>query len=57
MPSTSQKQHNLMEMVAHDPAKAKQLGIPQSVGMDFEKADKAAGQPYKKPKKKGGKKR
>jgi hypothetical protein len=40
MPSVSKKQHNLMEMVAHDPKKAKQLGIPQSVGKDFEKADK-----------------
>lgn len=40
MPSTSQKQHNLMAMVAHDPAKAKKLGIPQSVGQEFVKADK-----------------
>jgi len=40
MPSKSQAQHNLMEMVAHDPQAAKRVGIPQSVGMDFEKADK-----------------
>jgi len=40
MPSTSQKQHNLMAMVANDPAKAKQLGIPQSVGQEFVQADK-----------------
>lgn len=40
MPSTSQKQHNLMAMVAHDPAAAKRLGIPQSVGKDFVQADK-----------------
>lgn len=40
MPSTSKKQHNLMAMVANNPAKAKQLGIPQSVGEDFVKADK-----------------
>ena len=40
MPSTSQKQHNLMAMVANDPSKAKQLGIPQSVGQEFVKADK-----------------
>ena len=40
MPSTSQKQHNLMAMVANNPAKAKQLGIPQSVGQEFVKADK-----------------
>jgi hypothetical protein len=40
MPSTSKRQHNLMEMVAHDPAAAKRLGIPQSVGRDFAAADK-----------------
>lgn len=40
MPSTSKKQHNLMAMVANDPAAAKRLGIPRSVGKDFMKADK-----------------
>ena len=40
MPSASQKQHNLMAMVANDPAKAKQMGIPQSVGQEFVQADK-----------------
>lgn len=40
MPSKSQKQHNLMAMVANDPAKAKQMGIPQSVGSEFVQADK-----------------
>ena len=40
MPSTSRKQHNLMAMVAHDPAAAKRLGISQSVGKEFMKADK-----------------
>ena len=40
MPSVSKKQHNLMAMVAHDPAAAKRLGIPQSVGKDFSAADK-----------------
>lgn len=40
MPSVSQKQHNLMAMVANNPAKAKQLGIPKSVGEDFMQADK-----------------
>ena len=29
-----------MEMIAHDPKKAKQLGVPQSVGQDFVAADK-----------------
>ena len=40
MPSKSQAQHNLMELVAHDPAAAKRLGIPQSVGEEFIQADK-----------------
>jgi hypothetical protein len=40
MPSKSKKQHNLMEMVAHNPKKAKELGIAQSVGKDFVAADK-----------------
>jgi hypothetical protein len=40
MPSVSKKQHNLMAMVAHNPAKAKELKIPQSVGKDFVAADK-----------------
>lgn len=40
MPSVSQKQHNLMAMVANNPAKAKELGVPQSVGKEFVKADK-----------------
>lgn len=39
MPSKSQRQHNLMEMVAHDPAAAKRVGVPQSVGQDYAKAD------------------
>lgn len=40
MPSVSRKQHNLMAMVANDPAAAKRMGIPQSVGAEFMKADK-----------------
>ena len=40
MPSTSKKQHNLMAMVANDPAAAKRLGISQKVGKDFMQADK-----------------
>ena len=40
MPSVSKKQHNLMAMVANDPAAAKRVGIPQSVGAEFMKADK-----------------
>jgi hypothetical protein len=40
MPSTSKKQHNFMAAVAHNPAFAKKAGIPQSVGKDFNEADK-----------------
>jgi hypothetical protein len=40
MPSLSKKQHNFMEMVAHDPGAAKRVGVPQSVGKDFSEADK-----------------
>jgi hypothetical protein len=39
MPSTSKKQHNFMAAVAHSPAFAKKVGVPQSVGQDFNKAD------------------
>jgi len=40
MPSTSKKQHNFMAAIAHNPAFAKKVGVPQSVGEDFNKADK-----------------
>lgn len=40
MPSKTKAQHNLMAMVAHDPAAAKRLGIPQRVGRDYVEADK-----------------
>ena len=40
MPSQSKKQHNLMAMVANDPAAAKRVGIKQSVGKDYMQADK-----------------
>jgi len=40
MPSTSKKQHNFMEAIAHSPSFAKKVGVPQSVGQDFSKADK-----------------
>jgi len=40
MPSTSKKQHNFMEAIAHSPSFAKKAGVPQSVGKDFSKADK-----------------
>ena len=40
MPSVSKKQHNFMAAVAHNPAFAKKAGVPQSVGKDFNEADK-----------------
>lgn len=40
MPSVNKKQHNLMALVANNPAAAKRLKVPQSVGEEFMKADK-----------------
>jgi hypothetical protein len=40
MPSTSKKQHNFMAAIAKNPAFAKKVGIKQSVGEEFMKADK-----------------
>jgi hypothetical protein len=40
MPSSSKKQHNFMEAVANNPAFAKKVGVPRSVGKDFSNADK-----------------
>jgi len=40
MPSKSPAQHNLMAAVAHNPAFAKKVGIPQRVGKEFNEADK-----------------
>jgi len=40
MPSSSKKQHNFMAAIAHSPAFAKKVGVPQSVGKDFNEADK-----------------
>ena len=53
MPSTSAKQHRMMEAVAHDPSFAKKVGIPQSVGKDFAAADKATRRYAPKPKAQG----
>ncbi len=41
MPSTSKAQAKLMAAVAHSPKFAKQVGIPQSVGKEFNQADTA----------------
>jgi len=40
VPSVSKKQHNFMAAVANNPAFAKKAGVPQSVGKDFNQADK-----------------
>ena len=40
MPSHSKKQHNFMRAIAHSPSFAKKVGVPQSVGKEFSKADK-----------------
>ena len=40
MPSTSKKQARFMAAVAHSPEFAKKAGVPQSVGREFNKADK-----------------
>jgi hypothetical protein len=40
MPSKSKAQHNFMAAVANNPAFAKKAGVPQSVGKDFNEADK-----------------
>jgi len=39
MPSKSLSQHRLMQAVAHNPKFAKKVGVPQSVGKEFAKAD------------------
>ena len=41
MPSKSPEQERLMAAVAHNPNFAKKVGIPQSVGQEFNAADKA----------------
>jgi hypothetical protein len=43
MPSASKSQARLFAAVAHDPKFAKKVGIPMSVGKDFNRADAAAG--------------
>jgi hypothetical protein len=43
MPSKSSKQASLMRAVAHSPSFAAKVGIPVSVGKEFESADKRAG--------------
>jgi hypothetical protein len=40
MPAVSKKQKTFMDAVAHNPAFAKKVGVPKSVGKDFSKASK-----------------
>jgi len=40
VPSVSKKQHNFMAAVANNPDFAKKAGVPQSVGKEFNQADK-----------------
>ena len=40
MPSVSKKQHNFMAAIANSPSFAKKAGVPQSVGKDFNEADR-----------------
>lgn len=43
MPSKNRKQAKLMAAVAHNPEFAKKVGIPVSVGKDFNAADVKSG--------------
>jgi len=54
MPSTSDKQKRLMAAVANNPKFAKQVGIPQSVGKEFQREDKKMANCPSKKMKKGG---
>ena len=40
MPAKSEKQKKFMDAVAHNPAFAKKVGVPKSVGKDFSSASK-----------------
>jgi hypothetical protein len=54
MPSVSRRQHNLMEMVAHEPGAAKRTGISKKVAKEFVAADTGRNLkklPMKKPRK------
>ena len=50
MPSTSSKQARFMAAIAHDKEFAKKAGVPQSVGKEFNEADKGTGIRKKNPK-------
>lgn len=46
MPSKSPAQARMMAAVAHNPSFARKVGIPQSVGQEFNKADAAMNKGY-----------
>ena len=54
MPSKSDKQKRLMSAVANNPEFAKKVGIPQSVGKEYEREDKKMDCGSKRKMKKGG---
>jgi len=43
MPSSTPKQARFMAAIAHNPGFAKRVGVPQSVGRDFNAADAGTG--------------
>lgn len=45
MPSKTPKQKRFMQIVAHDPSFARKVGVSQSVGEEFSKADEATSRP------------
>lgn len=55
MPSKSDKQKRLMAAVANNPEFAKKVGIPQSVGKEFQREDKKMNCGSKRNMRKGGK--
>ena len=55
MPSKSDKQKRLMAAVANNPKFAKEVGIPQSVGKEFQREDKKMNCGSKRNMRKGGK--
>ena len=55
MPSKSDKQKRLMAAVANNPEFAKKVGIPQSVGKEYEREDKKMNCGSKRNMRKGGK--
>lgn len=53
MPSSTPKQARFMAAIAHDPGFAKRVGVPQSVGQDFNQADAGTGILKKRPSMRG----